>query len=111
MVTIASGAPDSVGQAHVRVFVPLYFLMNTARASNASAAILPNPPGCEGPYWRPRASDIGRYALRAPDMPCHDASWLRTSERCSSHLADSHFSTIPFEAAACYQLDFPLDFP
>ena len=110
-IKFASVAPDSVGQAHVRVFVPPYLLKNTARVSNASAAILPSPPGYEGPYWRPRASDIGRYALRAPDMPCHDASWLRTSERCSGHLADSHFSTIPFEASARYQLDFPLDFP
>ena len=111
VVTIASVAPDSVVEGHVRVFVPPCLLKNTARVSNASAAILPNPPGYEGPYWRPRASDIDHYALRAPDMPCHDASWLRTSERCSGHLADSHSSASPFEAAAWYPLDFPLDFP
>lgn len=57
---------------------------------------MPNPPGCEGPYWRRRASDIGRYSWRAPDMPCHDASWLRTSERWSGPRADSHFSASPF---------------
>jgi len=49
-VTIASVAPDFVGEAHVRVFVPPYFLKSTARASNASAAILPSPLGYEVPY-------------------------------------------------------------
>jgi hypothetical protein len=29
---------------------------------------LPSPPEYEGPYWRPHASDIGRYALLAPDI-------------------------------------------
>jgi hypothetical protein len=62
LLTIASVAPDSLGQVRVRVFVPLCLLKNTARASNVSAAILPNPPGYEGLYWRRRASDIGRYA-------------------------------------------------
>jgi len=111
LVTIALVAPDSVAEAHVRVLVPPCLLKNTARASNASAATLPSPPGYEGPYWRPRASDIGRYALQAIDMPCHDVSWLRTSERCSGPLADSDFSTIPFEVSACYPLDLPLDLP
>ena len=110
-VTIASAVPGSVGAIHGRVFVPPSLLKNTARVSNASGAILPNPPGYESPCWRPRASDIDHYALRAPDMPCHDASWLRTSERCSGYLADSHSSASPFEAAAWYPLDFPLDSP
>jgi hypothetical protein len=58
-VTIASVAPDSVGEAHERVFVPRYSLKNTTRASSASAAILPDPPGYEGRYCGRRASDSG----------------------------------------------------
>ena len=45
LVTIASVAPDSVGSSHVRAFVLPYFPQNTARASNASAVISPNPLG------------------------------------------------------------------
>ena len=88
VVTIASVAPDSVVEGHVRVFVPPCLLKNTARVSNASAAISPNPPGYEGPYWRPRASDIGRYAWRVPDMraPTCPGSAPRSGVRVPSRI-------------------------
>jgi hypothetical protein len=93
-ITTASAAPDSVGEAHVPVFVPPYVPQNTTRASSASGAIVPNPPGCEGRYWRRRASDSGRSSWRAPDMPCHDGSSPRTAAPCSGPAPDVLFEPI-----------------
>lgn len=89
----------------MRVFVAPSPLRNTGHASNGRAAISPGPLGCEGPYWRRRASDICRYALPGIDMPCPAGSWAYTS---LGLPADSHFSASPFEAAlVAHSVFFP----